>query len=87
MDIFITFSDESQIKELVDFNTEHTINFIDSNTKKGKRQAWLLKSHWAARLDPFILIKNGDKPIKAFYTEANKNVVNELINYLNKETN
>lgn len=79
IDISVTYNDESQIANLKDIPR---IRLIDSRSKKGKKEAWALKSHWGAKLDPFILIIKGDKPIKAFYSEA-EDAVESLINYLN----
>lgn len=79
--VYLTYSDESQISKLKDFSDIH---FIDSMTIKGKKESWALKSHWSARLDPFALVVIDDKPVKAFYSEA-ENVVDNLINYLNEK--
>lgn len=54
-------------------------------TLKGKKEAWKLKSHWAAKLDPFVLITDlEDKPIKVFYSESG-DAIEELNKYLENE--
>ena len=58
--------------------------FIDETTRKGKKEGYLLKSDWGAKLSPFILCMEGDKPVKAFYSEADDNIIQSLINYLNE---
>jgi len=75
----MTYSDDSQILPLKDYEN---VTLIDIRTRKGKKEAWALKGHWGAKLDPFAIVTKGDKPIKAFYSEAD-NVVEELIKYLN----
>lgn len=79
INVSVTYSDESQIERIKDIQG---ISLIDSRTKKGKKEAWALKSHWGAKEDPFVLVSKGDKPFKAFYSEAG-DAIKELINYLN----
>lgn len=91
-DIFITYSDKAQLGEIEHlleigdiFEISPIFHFIDSMSKKGRKESISLKSHWAARLDPFVLIMDGDKAIKAFYSETGNNVIESLINYLTKK--
>lgn len=85
-DIFIV-CDESQAKKVEDaVKVPSTFHFIDPLTSKGKKEAWSLKSYWGAKLDPFAIVMNGDKPVKAFYSES-ENVIDNLILYLNERTN
>ena len=84
-DVYVVYNNENQVKKVEDScNKESlTFHFIDSQSIKTKREAFMLKSHWAARLDPFALVTDGDKAIKAFYSEA-ENVIDSLIKYLNE---
>lgn len=80
--IFITYSDIKQIEKVKELeNDSLTFCFIDSLSKKGKKESWSLKSHWGAKLDPFALVTKDDKPIKVFYSEAT-DVINDLNIYL-----
>lgn len=81
-DIIIVYNDKNQLTELNTDNYPIKFKFIDSLAKKSKKEAWRVKSNYAAKLDPFVVVLNGDKPIKAFYTEA-EDVINSLIKYLN----
>lgn len=83
-DIFVVYNDDSQIERIKEAQSKESIyfHFIDSRTRHGKSAAWKIKNEFGARLDPFIAIYNGDKPIKAFYTEADTDIVESLINYL-----
>ena len=82
-DVIVVYSDKSQLDRIGDTSKYTPIfHFIDSMTKKGKKEAYRLKSHYAARLDPFAVILDKNKPIKAFYTEA-EDVIDSLIKYLN----
>lgn len=75
-------NEEMKIRE----STKGSLNFyfIDPTTSKGIKEARSLKSHWAARKDPFALIEENNKPIKAFYSEA-EDVITNLIKYLNEK--
>lgn len=81
--IFVTYNNEEQIKKLEGFELSN-FHFIDTGTKKGSKEGWKLKSHWGAKLDPFILITENETPIKAFYSEAG-DVINNLIKHLENE--
>lgn len=83
-DVFVVYNNEEQLNRIGDTSKYTPIfHFIDSMTKKGKKEAYRLKSHYAARLDPFAVILDKNKPIKAFYSEA-EDVIDSLIKYLNE---
>lgn len=82
-DIIVVYSDKSQIDRIGDTSKYTPIfHFVDSLAKKSKKEAWRIKSYYGAKLDPFAVILDDEKPIKAFYTEA-EDVINSLIKYLN----
>lgn len=83
MDIIITYDDENQLDRIKNNNYLFNFRFIDSMTRKGKKEAWKVKSHYAARLDPFAVIQDGNKPIRAFYSEAG-DAIGSLIKYLDE---
>lgn len=60
------------------------LKLYDECTRTGKKEAWSLKSEWGARESPFALVTIDGKPIKAFYSEASKDVINDLLTYLNE---
>lgn len=74
----MTYDDESQIEGL------DNIEFIDTRTLKGKKEAKRLKSHWAALKDPFIVIYKDDKPIKLFYSEEKGDIIAKFKKYMNE---
>ena len=85
-DVFIVCCDKSQIKKVEDAtNVTSTFHFIDPSTKKGNKGAKALKDYWGAKLEPFAIVMEGEKPVKAFYSEA-EDVINNLISYLNERT-
>ena len=82
-DVIIIYSDKSQIDRIGDTSKYTPIfHFVDSLSKKSKKEAWRIKSYYGAKLDPFAVILDDKKPIKAFYTEA-EDVIDSLIKYLN----
>ena len=82
-DIIVVYSDKSQLDRIGDTSKYTPIfYFVDSLAKKSKKEAWRIKSYYGAKLDPFAVILDDEKPIKAFYTEA-EDVINSLIKYLN----
>ncbi len=77
MDILVVYNSDNQNLEFDSPN----IRLIDLNTSKGKKEGWKLKNYYGARQDPFAVILDNKKTIKAFYSEA-ENVVESLVNYL-----
>lgn len=78
--------DNIKDKELLDkinLGVPFFIDYINVNTVKGKKESYKVKSHWGAKLNPFIeLYDDENKIIKVFYSEK-QNAVNQLISYLN----
>lgn len=86
MEVIIVYSNrkDKEFMNLIDSQTPIFIDYIDSITDKKK--AFQIKSHWGARLDPFVVVKENEEIIKVFYSEK-ENAINQLINYLNGSTN
>ena len=76
MEISIIYSDESQLDKI-----NHIVDYFDGNT--GKKQGRMIKGRWGAKLDPFVIITDGEKPIKAFYSETGEDVLDSLRKYIN----
>ena len=82
-DVIVVYSDKNQLDRIGDTSKYTQIfHFVDSLAKKSKKEAWRIKSYYGAKLDPFAVILDDEKPIKAFYTEA-EDVIDSLIKYLN----
>ena len=79
--ITVVYNDPKQIESIRDMDN---CRFIDILTKKGKKEGWAVKSHWGAKLDPFILIEDNGKVTKAFYSEAG-DAISEFLNYIENE--
>ena len=61
------------------------IDYIDFNTKNGRKEAYAVKSKWSAKMNPFVVLQEGEEIIKVFYSEK-ENAVQQLINYLKNDS-
>ena len=55
----------------------------DVNTRTGKKEGLKLKSYVGAKKNPCIIVYEGEKLIKCFYSEASNNVIADFLNWLN----
>lgn len=87
-DIYITFEDKYIPEYVYKSNLPEGLyfHFYDELTKTGKKDAYKLKSEWGARKSPFALVCDKDNPIKAFYSEADNDIINSLINFINENS-
>jgi hypothetical protein len=88
-DVIVVYNDDEQIKKIggtYTLKVSPFFTFIDERSRKNKKQAYSVKSHYAARLTPFAVCLNKETPIKAFYSETGNDIINELIQYLNEES-
>lgn len=89
-DVYIVYSDVSFIKKFggtYSLKVSPFFHFINETTKEGKKEAYALKGHWGARMTPFAICFDKETPVKAFYSETGNDIIKELINYLNQESN
>ena len=77
---------DRELLDLIDSKFPIFIEYIDYNTVSGRKEAFKIKSHWSAKMNPFIVVQDGEKIIKVFYSEKN-NAINQLINFLNEGKN
>lgn len=73
---------DRELLNLADSKFPIFIHYIDFNTKKGRKEAYRVKSHWAAKMNPFVVLQDEGKIVKIFYSEKD-NAIQQLINYLN----
>lgn len=84
MDIYLVYNDDSQLEIVKNAELKPNLyfHFIDERTRKGLKEAWKIKGGLSAKKSPFAAIYENDKPIKAFYSEADNNIIKSLIEYL-----
>ena len=78
-DVYIIYNEKLKTLDTSKYPVE--FHFIDTSTKKGKKEGLKIKSKYAAKLEPFVLITDKEKPLAAFYTEA-EDVIDSLMKYL-----
>ena len=86
MDVYLVYNDDSQVNAVKESDLKEGLffHFIDERTRSGLKDAWKCKGALSAKLTPFAAIYENDVPIKAFYSEADDNVIKSLIEYLKK---
>lgn len=73
---------DRELLDLIDSKFPIFIKYIDFNTVEGRKESYRVKSHWGAIKNPFVVVQDGEKILKVFYSEKN-NAINQLISYLN----
>lgn len=84
MNVKIVYKD-SKDKEFLDkinLETPIFVEYIDIETKKGKKEGWKLMNYYGTSIFPFIELKLDENRLIPFYSERG-NAVGQLINYLN----
>ena len=80
---------DKELLNLIDSKVPIFIEYIDFNTVNGRKESYRIKSSWAARKNPFIVVidkDNEDKIVKVFYSDGKgNNAVQQFINYLNND--
>lgn len=86
MEIIIVYDNEKdrEFLNLMDYKFPIFFQYINMNTVKGRKEGFKIKSHYAAKLNPFIVVlDDSKKPIKVFYSEA-ENVISSLNKYISE---
>lgn len=81
--VFIIINKDSQKDRIAKeplFSVNPFFVFIDERTEKSKAKKF--KSAFGTSMTPFAAIYEHDKAIKAFYGEAEEDVIEALIKYL-----
>ncbi len=85
-DVYVTYVDKQDKKFLENVETDNPVylHFFDMKSHSDIKSGWKVKNECAAKLDPFILIKDSEgKIVKAFYSESKTSPINQLILFLN----
>lgn len=85
-DVYVVYDNDEALRRLggtYTLKVSPIFHFIDSRTLNGQKEAFKLKGSWGARMDPFVITFDGEKAVKAFYSETGENVIESLITFLN----
>lgn len=55
--------------------------FLLSNMKERKKGIALCR-YWSSKKSPFIILRDDERPMKAFYTEVSEDIIKDLENFL-----
>lgn len=84
-DVYLVYNDDNHIKQIGDtLKVSPFFHFIDDRTRKGKKDSWKIKGGFGAKLTPFAVVYEGEKPLRAFYSETGEDIIKSLIEYLNE---
>ena len=87
-DVYLVYNDDSQLRKIggtYTLKVSPFFYFFVTRSPNGGSGAFKLKGSWGAKLTPFALCTDGEKAIKAFYSETGTDIIKELIDYLNGE--
>lgn len=87
-DVYLVYNDDAQIQQIggtYTLKVSPFFHFIDDRTVEGRKKSFKLKGSWGSRLTPFALCTDGEKAVKAFYSETGTDIIKELIDYLNEQ--
>ena len=84
LEVYVIINDDFQRDQIANSNLIDSPIFYFIDERSEKTKAYRLKSAYATKMTPFVVIHKDQKPIKAFYGESEENVINSLINYLNE---
>lgn len=85
MNAIVVYDDkrDRELLELVDSKFPVFISCIDYNTTYGRKEANKVKSYWAAKANPFVVVEEENHIVKIFYSDNGDNAIQQLINWLN----
>ena len=85
MKVEVVYEDkkDKELIELVKFSAPFFVEFIDVQTKNGKKEGYQIKSEFGTKLNPFIVLYDDeDEFIKCFWSEDG-NARQQFINCYN----
>lgn len=83
IDIYITHNDpDRNIWDSIPGELSPFVHILDIGSIKERSKAYKLKQEWAARQDPFCLVEEDGKAVKAFYSETGDDAINQLIKFM-----
>lgn len=88
IDIYLVFDDINDLNRLEEIiNENFYLHYLNINNHHDRSKAFKFKGEWSARQNPFILLKEKGKVIKAYYSEVGENAVTQFIKDYAKDYN
>ena len=85
IEVYIVYHNNSTLKEIGRSNLKDSPFFHLIDERKDKKKAWKVKGAFSAKMNPFVVIYDGERPMRAFYSETGEDVIESLITYLNED--
>lgn len=84
MNVKIVYKDKKdrEFLDTIDLEIPIFIEYIDIETRKGKKEGWKLMGYYGTREFPFVELESDNESKIPFYSERG-NAIGQLINYLN----
>ena len=80
IDLYLVFDNINDLNKILPIITDkfylHSYNI---NKHLDRSKAFKFKGEWSARLNPFILLEEKGKVLKAYYSETGENAVTQFI--------
>ena len=88
IDIYLVFDDINDLNRLEEIiNENFYLHYLNINKQHDRSKAFKFKGEWSARQNPFILLEEKGKVIKAYYSEIGENAVTQFIKDYAKDYN
>ena len=86
MNVKIVYKDkkDKEFLDKINLETPIFVEYIDIETKKGKKEGWKLMNYYGTTTFPFIELEIDESNRIPFYSERG-NAVGQFINYINNE--
>lgn len=80
IDLYLVFDDIDDLNRIEStIDSKFYLNYLNINKHHDRSKAFKLKGEWSAKLNPFILLKENDKVLKAYYSEIGESAVTQFI--------
>jgi hypothetical protein len=86
MNVKIVYKDkkDKEFLDKINLETPIFVEYIDIETKKGKKEGWKLMNYYGTSIFPFVELEIDESNRIPFYGERG-NAIGQLINYLNND--
>lgn len=84
--VFDNINDLNKLEEIIN-DKNFYLHYLDVNNHYDRSKAFKFKGEWSARQNPFILLEEKGKVLKAYYSEIGENAVTQFIKDYTKDYN